>query len=260
MSLHRFFLTSELAAGDSAVDAPLSAADLHHACDVLRIQPGEEIELVSPSGAGWRARVESLGDGGGGLVVTLLAALERRGGVASAITLVQGIAKGEKMDLIVRQATELGAAAVLPIITTRCIVRLPEGKRADKGARWRRVAKAAAEQSHRDRLPEVGDPVDFEQAVALLGYYDLVLVLWEEAGETAQGIVSAIAERQLPAEARVALVVGPEGGLAADEVAALESGAAAVAVTLGPGILRTETAAAAALALASYALGGMGAK
>lgn len=253
MSAHRFFLDSALegvAVGDRVV-LPLSEVDAHHLSHVLRMRVGEVVEVVDPGRAGgWRARIDEVDEQ---IAATLIDKL----GMASTpqVTLVQGVAKGEKMDSIVRQAVEVGASEIIPVLTSRSVVKLDERKRADRGSRWRRIARSAAEQSHRDSVPAVHDPAPLGEVLGALAGYDRVVVLWEDArGAGLRSVVDAWASS---GDARVALVVGPEGGLSAEEVAALEA-IGGTAVTLGPNILRTETAAVVALSLVVWGAGGLG--
>ncbi len=256
MSAHRFFLTDALPAGEGAVAAPLSLADLHHARSVLRIAEGEQIELVEPGGVGWRVRVVS--SGAEGVAVERVERLERaEQPFHPQITLVQGVAKGEKMDAIVRQAVEVGAVEIVPVLFERSVVKLDAKKRADRGMRWRRIAKSAAEQSHRDTVPLVHDPATLEEALPAIAAHDGVIVVWEEA--RGQGLTAGVASWATEPGVRVALVIGPEGGLSATEVERLQE-LGAIPVTLGATILRTETAALVALALAVHAFGGLGAR
>lgn len=253
MSAHRFFLTAPLAAGvGTRVQLPLAPEDLHHAADVLRIKPSEEIEVVEPdAGAAWLVRL--------GVLSRTAAAgevLERLERVYQPhVTLVQGVAKGEKMDAIVRQAVEVGAEKIMPVLTARSVVKLDARKRAERGERWRRIAKSAAEQAHRFEIPVVDDPATLRDVLPLLADYDEVLVAWEDA--TGAGIGAATRALTPSPDLRVALVVGPEGGLAPEEVEALE-GIGSKTVSMGTTILRTETAAVVALALALHGLGGLG--
>ncbi|MDZ4168831.1 MAG: 16S rRNA (uracil(1498)-N(3))-methyltransferase [Coriobacteriia bacterium] len=250
MSLHRFFLTEALAAGEGArVRLPLDSEDCHHAVSVLRLRVGEKIEGVEPDGGVWCARVEAADRDA--LVATLLTYTTPVARRRPQVTLVQGVAKGEKMDAIVRQAVEVGADAVLPVLTERSIVRLDERKRAERGERWQRIAKSAAEQAHRTRVPQVAHPADWREAREQLAGADAVVVLWED--EHATSLAEALAPLRGRTDAHVALVVGPEGGLSPDEVAVLREAGATVA-TLGEPILRTETAAVVAVALAIHEL------
>jgi 16S rRNA (uracil1498-N3)-methyltransferase len=251
MSAHRFFLTGPLP-GDPLGLLALSAADVHHAVDVLRLRVGEQIDVVDTDSRVWRVAVtHASADGVRGDVVRAVAS-----GAAPRVTLFQGVAKGEKMDAIVRQATEVGAEAIVPILTSRSVVQLDARKRADRGERWRRIAEAAAKQSKRTSVPRIADPVTLKEASGELARFDGVVVLWEEC-EGGPSIDGAVRRCATAPGSRIALVVGPEGGLSAEEVADLRDMGAACA-TLGPTILRTETAAVVALSLAIFALGGLG--
>lgn len=252
MSAHRFFLSAPLPEGEGGVVAPLAADDVHHLRSVLRIAAGEEIELVEADGRAWRVRV--IDAGAERVTVERVGELERRH--HPRVTLVQGVAKGDKMDAIVRQAVEIGAVEIVPVLFERSVVRLDTKKRADRGARWRRIAKSAAEQAHRDRVPYVHDPATLAEAWPALSAHDAVIVMWEDARGT--GLSKAIGTWTSEPDVRLALVVGPEGGLTEEEVAELEA-LDAVAVTLGTNILRTETASLVALALVIHAFGGLGA-
>ena len=250
MSAHRFFLMSQLPA-DTGQPLPLSEADVHHAVDVLRLRVGEAIEVVTPDERVWRASVTKATRHG----VFAAAVEEVVGGKPPRVTLFQGVAKGENMDDIVRQAVEIGAEEIVPVLTARSVVQLDRRKAAQRAERWRRVATAAAKQAKRTIVPPVADPVRLRDALPLLSAYDGAVVLWEESGGL--GIADAVRGCAASPDARIAVLVGPEGGLAAEEVAAMEAIGATTA-SLGPTILRTETAAIVALALAIGALGGLG--
>lgn len=251
MSAHRFFLTGELPAADGPFCLPLDAADLHHARDVLRLRAGEVIEVVETEGRVLRVRISDVSPDG--VTGRVLGALESR--PEPRVTLVQGVAKGDKMDSIVRQAVEIGVHDIVPVLTERTIVRIAEDRRAEKAERWRRISKSAAEQSHRTIVPAVRDVVPLRELRHMARDYRAVFVLWEEAD--GPGLVEAIHGCECgPADA-VALVVGPEGGLSAREVEELVADGA-VPVTLGATVLRTETAAVVGTALAVHALGGLG--
>lgn len=256
MTRHRFFLTHPFpqACTGARGAAPLSAEDAHHALRVLRLRPAEEIDLVEPSGVAWHARV--LADSAQPtselrveLVEQLVVAPEPD------VTLVFGVLKGGKNEDVIEGAVEVGVASLLPALTDRCIVKLDAAKRADRGDRWRRVARAAAKQSKRSRVPHVADPAPLGELVATLADRDLVIVAWEDAHGA--GLAQRLAEASPAPGARIAVIVGPEGGLTADEVAAMVA-AGAVTCTLGPTILRAETAAVVAAALAVHELGGLG--
>ena len=257
MSRHRFFLESPLPSVEGEIALPLSASDLHHAAAVLRVRPSEEIDVVEPGGRVWRVRVEHASSQA---ILATIAEEVTLGPDARHpyVTLVFGVSKGSKNDDIVEGGTEVGVSEFLPVLTARSIVKLDGERRAERGERWRRVALAAAKQSKRESVPKVSGPGDLADALVRLAAYDLVLVAWEEAAAVGRGVREAIAAaRPLRAGAYVAVVVGPEGGLTAEEVSALER-VGGVTVTLGVTILRAETAAVVAAALVSHELGGLG--
>lgn len=254
MAAHRFFATGAMPSG--AADAteglvlPLAEADAHHLRDVLRLDAGDEIVLA---GEGRAVRVMLLSVAGRvvGRVVEQLeeARLPR-------VTLVQGLAKGEKMDDIVRHATELGVFRIVPFAAERSVVRLDSAKATARAQRWRRVAAEAAKQSQRLDVPSIGEIVRSSVLPQLLAG-STVIVFWEE-NRGAPGIGEALRDASPGADADVAVVVGPEGGLTPAEVSALVASGARVC-SLGATVLRTETAGVVAVALAIYERGGLGA-
>lgn len=162
-----------------------------------------------------------------------------------AITIAQGVPKGQKMDFVVEKLTELGAASIIPLQSERTIV---SGVSPNKLERWRRLAKTAAQQCGRSDVPPVADPVSFEELVSRFSQYDCVLLPWELADRT------PLRERlpQLVAQARSILVlIGPEGGFSHDEADSAQA-AGAQLISLGSRILRTETAALVVVSLLTY--------
>ncbi|OBJ87679.1 16S rRNA (uracil(1498)-N(3))-methyltransferase [Mycobacterium asiaticum] len=211
-----------------------------HAATVRRIRVGEE--LVLGDGAGELARCEVEHSGRDGLRARVL----QRWHVPAAqppVTIVQALPKAERSELAIESATEAGADAFVAWQASRCVARW-DGARVDKGLRrWRAVARAAARQSRRAHIPAVDGVVSTAALVTRVGAEvadgGAVVVLHESATER-------IADYALAQANSVTLVVGPEGGVAPDELAALTD-AGAAAIRLGPTVLRTSTAAAVAL-------------
>lgn len=261
MSLPRFFLDEQVLAHEMAPCFPLrlNPEDAQHA-RVLRISEGEHIAVIDADQDYFECKVEAVSASG------LLVSITHHGDVSSDrgyVILMQGLAKGDKMDSVIRQGTELGVAEFVPLACARSVVKMDAGKAQKRTARWRSIAKHAAMQSGQPSIPEVAFPSTVEEGCALAAQATAVLVCWEEAPQTAtlrNALQTALATTRTPAEeARVALVIGPEGGLEKDEVEAfLSCNPCARLVSLGPFILRTETAAVVASALVLYELRHLG--
>lgn len=230
MTIRRVFLPpDQVGAGHAA----LTPEARHYLRDVLRLPPGAEVELFDGQGGAYPAAVEAGYEG-----LRLGARREARPGLA--LWLLVALAKGEKMDLVVQKATELGAARVVPFAAERSVVRLEPEKGEARALRWRRIAAEAARQCGRADVPEVSAPCALPAALAALPA-GMERFAFHPGGEP-------LPARGEAAAAGAAAVVGPEGGLSAAEVEACEA-AGARRVSLGPRILRAETAAVVAVAL-----------
>jgi 16S rRNA (uracil1498-N3)-methyltransferase len=211
-----------------------------HAVDVLRLTQGETVRIGD--GNGTVAEGEVVDAGPSGLLVAVRARFEVPAPTPEFV-LVQALPKGDRGALAVELATELGVDRIVPWAASRCVTRWRDD-RVEKGlAKWRSAARAAAKQSRRPRLPEVTEPMTTREVCGMLADTDLAVVLHEQARRP-------LAELQLPSTGTVAVVVGPEGGLTDGEVMAFRA-AGAHSVRLGPEVLRTSTAGAAALAALS---------
>jgi 16S rRNA (uracil1498-N3)-methyltransferase len=238
MNPPRFHSPFPLAVG-AHVALPEGAA--RHAARVLRLDVDAALTLFDGRGGEYACRVASRGRDT--LVVEVLAWHEIERESPLGLTLAQGLQAGEKMDLTVQKAVELGVGRIAPVFTRRGVVRL-EGERAKKrAAHWRAVAAAACEQCGRNRVPEVADPEDLPPWLDRppVGAKPLRLMLDPGASFT----LDALPRPEIAGA--VELLVGAEGGLAAEETESAHR-AGFVAVRLGPRVLRTETAGLAALA------------
>lgn len=252
----RFFVGKEpdAADGDGPATFRLDPADLHHAAHVLRLSAGDEVEIVAPDGRVMTVELTSAPhDALTGRVVRVE---EPLAGMRTRVALFQGLAKGDKLDLVVEKAVEIGVDAIVPVIFERSVIRLTPERARQRGDRLRRVAVAAAKQSKRTAVPDVSDPVEASALPALLAGYDIVLVAWEDAPR-APGIGAALSHTGSTMPSSVAIVVGPEGGFTPAEVDALVRHGARQ-VSLGATVLRTETAGIVAAALVIYECGGLG--
>ncbi|MFN2460563.1 MAG: 16S rRNA (uracil(1498)-N(3))-methyltransferase [Candidatus Velthaea sp.] len=239
----RFFVEGVHAPGD---EVRFAADDARKIAVVLRKRTGDRVAVVDSGGGAYEA---TLAVTAGDVSARLDRALERASAEAGMrIVLAQAIPKGQKMDLVVEKATELGIAALVPLRSARV-----EGDRTGehKRERWQRIAKSAAQQSGRLVVPEIRTVADWPQLTATFARYDRVYVAWELA-EPAP--LRERFESDLGGAQSVLLVIGPEGGFSAEEVAAARC-AGAVPISLGRRILRTETAAFVVLAALLYARG-----
>ncbi len=244
MRLIRVFAAGALAPGARVT---LDGSAALHLRRVLRLGPGDALTLFNGEGEDYPSCIAATGRGT--VEVEVLDRVSARPESPFAITLVQGIARAERMDLVVQKATELGVAAIVPVVTARSIVRLDAESGARKTAHWRGIAIAACEQCGRARIPAIAEPRPLADWLA------------EPPGQAARFLLSPDADTALAAAARgpraVKLLVGPEGGLEETERrAALDCGYRAC--RLGPRVLRSETAALAALAVLQAVGGDLG--
>lgn len=227
----RLFVAAPLSL-DASV--PLDAGQAHYLVHVLRLPPGGEVLLFNGRDGEWSARLEQAGKKGG---VAICAAQTRPQDAVPALTLLFAPIKGDRTEAIVEKATELGAARIVPVITDRTIVRKVNLDR------LRARCIEAAEQTGRLSVPEVAEPLALSALLAPVE--GLGIVLFADEGGAAASVAAALAD----APAAVSLLTGPEGGFTPDERARLRGCAHVRPVTLGPRILRADTATFAGLTL-----------
>ncbi|MFZ5595945.1 MAG: 16S rRNA (uracil(1498)-N(3))-methyltransferase [Bacillota bacterium] len=245
--MHRFFVEPQQFDADRPV---VTGPDVKHMVKVLRLKPGDRVELLDGSGRAALARVESLGRDE--VVCSKLSEYKPGGEPPVRVTLVQGLARGEKMDLIIQKCTELGVAEIMPMICSRSVVRLEEGKAAGRQARWQRVALEAAKQCRRPRVPLVHSPRDISRVLEEMPPGAAGLMPWEEERNCPIG---ELLKGESPGH--VYIFIGPEGGFEPAEVEQARSRGVAT-VSLGPRILRTETAGLICLGLVMHRWGDLG--
>jgi 16S rRNA (uracil1498-N3)-methyltransferase len=210
--------------------------EAHHAVAVRRLRVGESVVLTDGAGTSVVGEVASTGKR---VFTVTVASVSVDPAPDPAVDVVQAIPKGDRGELAVEVLTEVGVARIVPWAASRSVA-LWKGERADRSlARWRATAREAAKQARRSWLPEVTPLASTAEVASLLAVADLAVVLHEEASTPLAGL-------DVPPSGRITVVVGPEGGLADDEVAAF-IGAGAVAVRLGAEVLRTSTAGVAAV-------------
>ncbi|MEU7552104.1 16S rRNA (uracil(1498)-N(3))-methyltransferase [Streptomyces sp. NPDC044571] len=233
------FVVEEVPAGPECV---LDGPEGRHAVSVKRLGPGEAVVLTDGRG-GWAEGVVKAAEGKDRLVVSV-SATGREAEPALRITVVQALPKGDRGEVAVETMTETGVDAIVPWQASRCITQWRGERGAKSLAKWRATAREAGKQSRRVRFPEVAEALSTKQVAALLAEADLAMVLHEDRDAPSQALAAA----ELPAEGSVVLVVGPEGGVSPEELAAFAA-VGAHPYRLGRSVLRTSTAGTAAAAV-----------
>jgi len=246
--MRRFYVAPPALAGERVT---VEGALAQRLARVLRLRPGAEIALFDGSGVEARARLDDVRDRR--VVATVVERVAGRREPRVAVHLYQSIVKGERFDWLLEKGTEVGVARFVPLITERSVVRTSGGSA--RIARWRRIVVEAAEQSGRSAVPAVEAPQSLEEALA--DAPGLRLLPYEAADAGAPGIGAALGPPFDGRTSEVSLFIGPEGGFEPAEVDRAQA-AGAVVVTMGRGVLRSETAGLVAATLVLSAAGDLG--
>ena len=241
MRLTRVYVEEPLACGTACL---LRGSAANHVTRVLRLKEGDMLTLFDGRGGEYIAQIQERRANAMLAEVQEHRPIERESRLE--LTLAQGISRGERMDLVVQKATELGVRRIVPVLAARSVVRLDERQEQKKLAHWRAIAVAACEQSGRNRVPEVTAAATLNELLATLSP-DSTRVLLSPTG--------TLSARDLaPLAGPLTVLIGPEGGLTdAEQEAAVSAGF--MRMRLGPRVLRTETAALAALAALQHDFG-----
>lgn len=243
--MRRFFIAEPLGA-----EMSIQGQDAHHISRVLRLQVGDSIVVVAPDGSAGIAEINSiLVDK---VVLRLQEIIVEDKEAPVHVYLAQGLPKSDKMDYIVQKAVELGVKGIYPMDAEHSVVQYDQVKKNKRLERWQKIAVEAAKQCGRAVIPIIEPVRSLAAILESLDAKTVVLMLYE--GQTAQGLKQALAEHHAKS---YLLLVGPEGGFSAKEVALCQSHGAYI-VTLGPRILRTETAALAGVSIVMYEYGDLG--
>jgi 16S rRNA (uracil1498-N3)-methyltransferase len=236
MRLTRVYVDTPVAAGKRLV---VEGSAANHITRVLRLRSGDALTVFDGSGGEFGARIEEFRKSAVVVSVEDHQTLDRESPLS--LTLAQGISRGERMDWIIQKATELGATRIVPVFTKRSVVRLDDKQAERKLQHWRAITVAACEQCGRNRLPDLITPIDFFDVLPESFTPGATRLLLSPSGDLRIDDLRDI-------HTGVTVLIGPEGGL--DEVeqeAAIAAGFKAV--RMGPRVLRTETAAIAALTI-----------
>ncbi len=220
----------------------ISGSDFNHIKNVLRMKIGENL-LVSDGGCSRLCTIESFeGD-----TVTVKIAEEsyRTTELPIQIELYQGLPKGDKMELIIQKAVELGAARITAVEMHRSVVKLDDKKKKSKRERWQAIAESAAKQSKRNLVPEIGEVLSYKQLMQRAQEFDLFLIPYENKDGMA---ATKAVLNQIEKGMKIGILIGPEGGFEESEVEAATAAGGKI-ISLGARILRAETAAITATAM-----------
>lgn len=229
----RFFVNPSQVGEDSII---IQGNDVNHIRNVLRMRPGDELSLSDGQGTDYFCRIQSMERDE--ICLSIENSWKSYVELPAKLYLFQGLPKGEKMELIIQKAVELGAYEIIPVRTNRAIVKLDAKKEAKKIARWQQIAESGAKQSGRGMIPAVKPVMSLAEALAYAKSLDGILIPYEKAEgiKKTREIIAGLKGKK-----SVGIFIGPEGGFDEAEVEAAMA-AGAMPVTLGRRILRTETA------------------
>ncbi len=228
--------------------------EAHHMTKVLRLKEGTKVGLFDGKGSKAEGIIRQIN--ANKVVIELCNKRVSNTEPSVEVTLYQSLPKKDKFELIIQKATELGVTSIVPIITKRTIVNI-EGEKAKKRLeRWEKIAQEACKQSKRGLIPSICEPQSFSDIIDTINDK---LILFPYEGENYKGIKQVLQEKRSQEVFKIGIFIGPEGGWEKDEVAMAES-KGAIPVSLGPRILRTETASIATLTIVLYELGDLGGK
>ena len=241
--MHRFFVEPDQIQDNIG---NITGDDAHHIQRVLRLGIGEEITLCDSHGTDYQGLIQHVDKNL--IEIKIIGTTPSEAEPKIQVSLLQGLPKASKMETIIQKCVELGIYEVLPITTTRTVVRISDDRDARRKAqRWQKVSEEAAKQSKRGIIPRVSEPVSIKQAIKECNA-DLKLLFWEEEEEHS---LHKILHSQATPPKSIGLLIGPEGGLDNSEIE-LARQYGWVSLTLGSRILRTETAGMAVLAAIMY--------
>ncbi len=243
--MHHFFVEPAQIGENSIL---ITGNDVNHIKNVLRMKPGENVLISDGTGTDYDCKIENISEDS--VTAVIIDMQKDAKELPVQITLYQALPKSDKMELIIQKAVELGAYEIVPVNTSRCVVKLDNKKQQTKLKRWNSIAESAAKQSKRSIIPEVRPVLDYGKALEEAKEMEMAIIPYEnfsDMTETKQVIA------KIPGCGKIGVFIGPEGGFAQSEVdKAIEVGIRPV--SLGRRILRTETAGLAILSVLMFNL------
>lgn len=241
-----FYVKNEQINGDKAV---ILGGDVKHIRDVLRYNVSDILDICDDDGIRYTTKIAAFDK-----ETVFLDVLEKSDFTTEPsinVTLFQGMPKADKLELIIQKTTELGVSTVVPVVTERTVVKFDEKDINKKVERWNKIAQEAGKQSGRQKIPVVEKPIKLKNLIENISKYDILLLPYEcEKEMTLKAVLRNLKEKCK----NVAIFIGPEGGFSEEEVRLLSKLENVKTVTLGPRILRTETAGIATVAMVLYEL------
>ncbi len=226
----------------------ITGSDVNHIKNVLRFNLDDVIDVCDENGVKYKARIEKY-TSAGEVLCEIESVVEKSTETLYEVTLFQGIPKSDKMELIVQKGTEVGISRFVPVQMSRSIAKINDTNEQKKLERWNKIANEASKQCGRQKVPLVDKTINFENIIENISKYDIVLVPYEN--ELNINIKQVLKNFKRNNIASIAVIIGPEGGFSDSEIDLLKRNGASIC-TLGPRILRTETAGIATVSMVNY--------
>ena len=245
----KFFVTSNEIENDKI---KIKGKDVNHIKNVLRAKIEDELDICNTDEMkDYKCEIEELTSD----CVTCKIISEKQNNSESnvEITIFQGLPKADKMELIIQKSVELGVNKIIPVDMKRCVVRLKDKDQIKKVERWQKISEVASKQCGRGIIPEIGQVIKIKEIVDRIGEYDIILVAYEKEENNYLKFEIGKLKKLEKDKKKIAIVIGPEGGLEEEEVKQLQENGAKV-ITLGKRILRTETVALNMISILMYEL------
>ncbi|MBQ9658441.1 MAG: 16S rRNA (uracil(1498)-N(3))-methyltransferase [Clostridia bacterium] len=224
--------------------------DVKHIKNVLRKQIDDEIEICdNDTGKNYMCKIEEIQKEK--IICKIIQKLESISEPKVKVSIFQGLPKADKMELIIQKSVELGVEKIIPTNLKRCIVKIDKKEEKKKLERWQKISEVAAKQSGRDTIPQIKNIINIKELCEKVKEYDIILVAYEQEKENT--LKQELQKIKNKPNAKIGVVIGPEGGIDAEEIEQLKQAGAKI-ITLGQRILRTETVALNVLSIIMYEL------
>lgn len=226
--------------------------DVNHIKNVLRQKSGDKITICDISKEqDYLCKIDKIEEKS--IDCNIIEKLENNTESNVKVTIFQGLPKADKMELVIQKSVELGVYDITPLQMKRCVVKLNEKDKAKKIQRWKKISEVAAKQCGRNIIPKINNIVNVKEVCNLCNEYDIVLIAYENEKENTLKKELKNLKKLDEEEIKVAVIIGPEGGIAPEEIKMFEENGAKI-ITLGNRILRTETVALSVLSIIMYEL------